>query len=250
MNRDRDAYGAELLSAYEDPERTFEITEREDGFIAASPWPARYFSDYPEWTRREKQAINLARGRVLDIGCGAGRFALHLQKKGLVVTAIDNSPGAIRVCRRRGVKDTRLLSITEIRQFKRGSFDTVLLMGNNFGLFGSRVQAETLLSQLYRITSAHGQIIAETIDPYQTKEPLHLAYQKFNRKRGRMSGQLRFRIRHKNVVGRWFDYLLVSQEEMNSLLQGSGWRIQRIISGPGPGYTAVIAKQRAPTHKE
>lgn len=241
-NKNKDAYGAELLSAYHDREGTLEITEREDGFIAASRWPTRYFSDYPAWSEREKRAARLARGRVLDIGCGAGRFALYLQKKAMRVTAIDNSPGAIKLCRKRGVKDARLLSITELRQFEPATFDTVLMMGNNFGLFGSRARARRVLRQLYRITSLRGQIIAEAVDPYTTDEPLHLAYQKWNRQRGRMSGQLRFRIRHKNVIGAWFDYLLVSRDEMRSLLKDTGWRIARIISEAGPGYTAVILK--------
>ncbi|HLW51576.1 MAG TPA: methyltransferase domain-containing protein [Candidatus Angelobacter sp.] len=244
-NRDRDAYGAELLSAFRDAKGTLEIIERDDGLIAASRWPARYFSDYSQWTERERRAARLAHGRVLDIGCGAGRFALHLQKKGFRVTAIDNSPGAIQVCRWRGVKDARLLSISELKQLNTARFDTVLMMGNNFGLFGSRARAQRLLRQLHRMTSANGQIIAEATDPYHTKDPLHLGYQRANRKRGRMSGQIRFRVRHQNVIGPWFDYLLVSRDEMRSLLQGTGWKIGRIISEAGPGYTAVIVKSQA-----
>lgn len=60
----------------------FEIIERDDGFIAASHWHARYFSDYRQWSWRERQAVRLGKGRILDVGCGAGRFALYLQKQG------------------------------------------------------------------------------------------------------------------------------------------------------------------------
>jgi SAM-dependent methyltransferase len=240
--KNNDAYGTELLSAYRDPLGTLEIVERADGLISTSPWPARYFSGFPSWSRREKQAASLARGRVLDIGCGAGRFALYLQAQGLQVTAIDNSPGAIRVCRLRGVKDARMLSIADIGKFKPATFATVLMMGNNFGLFGSMHRAKILLRKLYFITSGDGTIIAEAVDPYSTRDPLHLAYQKSNRKRGRMSGQLRIRIRHKNIIGPWFDYLLVSRKEMALVIEETGWRIGRIISAPGPGYTAVMIK--------
>jgi 2-polyprenyl-3-methyl-5-hydroxy-6-metoxy-1,4-benzoquinol methylase len=112
------------------------------------------FGDYRSWSRRERQAINLAKGRVLDIGCGAGRFTLHLQQKGFEVTGIDNSSGAVKVCKLRGVKDVRLMSIDSIGSFRHGSFDTVIMMGNNFGLFGGFQKAKRLLKRLHGITSA------------------------------------------------------------------------------------------------
>jgi len=245
MNKDTDGYGALLLSSLKTSgQGMFEIVERVDGFIAASNWPPRYFSEYSNWTKRERQAINLAKGRVLDIGCGAGRFSLHLQQKGFSVTGIDNSRGVVRVCKLRGVKDVRIRSIDEIGKFKPGSFDTVMMMGNNFGLFGSFKKAKRLLKLLHVITSAKGQIIAEAVDPYQTKKPLHLAYQRSNRAKGRMSGQLRIRIRHQDVIGAWFDYLLVSQREMKEILEGTGWEIGKILPDKGPGYTAIITKTK------
>jgi len=91
VKKNTDAYGVELISAYHAPDHAgFEITERDDKLIAASLWPHRYFSDYPAWSKREQQTAKLAKGRVLDIGCGAGRFALYIQRKGLDVTGIDN----------------------------------------------------------------------------------------------------------------------------------------------------------------
>jgi len=240
-----DAYGSELLAVYRGATNTLEVVEREDNLISTSTWPSRYFGEYSTWAKREKQAMRLVTGRVLDIGCGAGRHGLYLQQKGFDVTGIDNSPGAIKVCKLRGHKKARLLSITDISRFQNGSFDTVLMMGNNFGLFGSYNQARRLLKQMYRITSPEGQIIAETVDPYSTTDPLHTGYHGFNRRRGRMGGQLRIRLRHNKVIGPWFDYLLVSQAEMKKILQDTGWQIKRVLQDKGPGYTAVITKCRA-----
>jgi SAM-dependent methyltransferase len=245
MRKDTDSYGALLLSALKTSgQGVVEITEREDGFIAASNWPPRYFSEHPGWTKRERQAIQLVKGRVLDIGCGAGRFALHLQRKGLEVTGIDSSKGAVQVCKLRGVRHVLLRPIEEIGKFKPASFDTVIMMGNNFGLFAGFKKAKKLLRQLYGITSALGQIIAEAVDPYQTNDPSHLAYQRHNRKRGRMSGQLKMRIRHQKIIGSWFDYLLVSRKEMEEILDGTGWEIGRTLSEEGGKYTAIMEKTR------
>ena len=244
--KNKDGYGALLLSAYKtNGQDVFEISERVDGFIAASNWPPRYFSDYSSWTKRERQAMKLVKGRVLDIGCGAGRFSLYLQQKGFDATGIDNSRGAVRVCKLRGIKKVYLRSIDEIGKFESGSFDTVIMMGNNFGLFGGFQKAKRLLRQMYAITSAEGQIIAEAVDPYQTNEKFHLAYQRRNRAQGRMSGQLRFRIRHQNIVGAWFDYLLVSQKEMKQIMEGTGWCIKEVLAEPKrPNYTAIIKKTK------
>jgi SAM-dependent methyltransferase len=245
MKKDKDAYGVELLVQYRDLSRPIaEIAEREDGFIAASPWPLRYFAGYRAWSKRERQAVRLVKGRVLDVGCGAGRFALHLQNQGHAVTAIDNSPGAVKVAKLRGVKKALLRPIEEIGRFPAGSFDSVIMMGNNFGLFGSFHKARRLLRDFARITSTEGQIIAETVDPYQTKEPSHLVYHRHNRRRRRMSGQIRIRIRHGKIIGPWFDYLLVSQSELRKIVSGTAWQVGRIISDTGPGYTVVLKKRR------
>ena len=150
----------------------------------------------------------------------------------------------MKVCKLRGVKNVRLRSIDEIGKFKVASFDTVIMMGNNFGLFGGFKKAKRLLKQMHAITSAEGQIIAEAVDPYQTSEPLHLAYQRRNRAQGRMSGQLRLRVRHGKIIGPWFDYLLVSQKEMKQILAGTGWQIGKILPDKGPGYTAILTKTK------
>jgi len=50
------------------------------------------------------------RGRVLDVGCGAGRVAIHLEPRGQAVLSIDVSPGAVRTAGERGARDVRLLA--------------------------------------------------------------------------------------------------------------------------------------------
>ena len=66
-----------------------------------------------------------------------------------------------------------------------------------------------------------------------------------NRKKGRMSGQARIRIRYKKRATSWFDYLLVSQDEMKNILKGTGWQVKRLIESEGPVYTAIIEKETA-----
>jgi cyclopropane fatty-acyl-phospholipid synthase-like methyltransferase len=188
--------------------------------------------------------MKLVRGRVLDIGCGAGRHSLYLQKRRFDVMGIDNSPLAVKVCKARGVKKVKNMSIADIGKFKPHSFDTVIMLGNNFGLFGGMERGRKLLRKLYRITSPGARIIAESTNPYKTKNQDYLWYHKFNRKRGRMGGQLRFRLLFKKCVGEWFDYLLVSKDEMKEILKSTGWKAGKFIDSSGPSYIAVIRKNQ------
>lgn len=236
-----DAYG-QLILDYFRGKKPLEIVERDDGYIDPSEAaPRLYFLDYKNWPQHEKKAIKYARGRILDIGCGAGRHSLYLQRNGFDVLGIDNSPGAIRVAKLRGLRKAKVMSIMQISK-KLGIFDTLLMLGNNFGLFGSRARAKLLLRRFHKLTSPNARIIAESLDPYKTKDPDHLAYHKFNRERGRMPGQVRLRIRYRRTVGPWFDYLLVSQAEMRAILAGTGWRAKKFIKSRGARYIAIIEK--------
>jgi len=240
MKPEEDAYGQEIWAYYKGRE-SFEIIERDDGYISASTLPKLYFSEHEEWPLHEKGAMEFVKGRVLDVGCGAGRHSLYLQKKGFDVLGIDNSPLTIKVCKLRGLKKAKVMSIEDVN-FKPNSFDTIIMMGNNFGLFGSFKKARRLLKRFHKMTSENALIIAETRDPYKTDNPAHLEYHKFNKKRGRMSGQLRIRVRFGKYVTKWFDYLIVSKEEMEEILRGTGWKVKKFIDSEGSQYIAIIEK--------
>ena len=241
MRTDQDAHGR-AMQDFLTRQRGYEIIERDDGFIGLSGGPAPYFTDYRDWSAHQKRAMRFVKGRVLDIGCGAGRACLYLQGRGHEVTGIDVSPGAIDVCRQRGVRDARVLSITRVSA-GLGRFGTILMLGNNFGLFGSFKRARWLLRKLRGITGEGARIIAESLEPYATDEACHLAYHELNRGRGRMAGQLRIRVRYQTYATAWFDYLLVSQDEMKSILDGTGWRLARTLEGNRGIYIAVIEKE-------
>lgn len=239
----QDAFGHELFDYLRNKTREGEIVERDDGYFDVSGGPKAYFTEYKDWPPPEKKAMQYARGRVLDIGSGPGRHSLYLQGKCLEVLAIDNSPLAIEVCKQRGLRNTRVMSISQISS-KLGVFDTILMMGNNFGLFGSFICAKRLLKILSKITSEKSRIIAQSSDIYKTDNSDHLSYHELNRKRGRMAGQIRLRVRYKKYVTPWFDYLLVSKEEMENILEGTGWEINRFIDSDSPLYIAIIDKVR------
>ena len=241
MKDEQDAFGHEIHDHFEG-KGGFEVVERDDGYIDANAGGKTYFSEHKDWSPSVKRAMRYVKGKVLDIGCGAGRHSLYLQGQGFDVLGIDNSPLALKVCRARGLKKAKVTSITEVTS-KLGTFDTILMMGNNFGLFGGLKRARWLLRRFHKMTSDNARIIAQSRDPYDTTEPFHLEYHELNRKTGRMPGQLRIRIRYKKYATQWFDYLLVSRDEMQQVLEGTGWQVRRFLDRAGSAYVAIIEKQ-------
>ena len=199
------------------------------------------FAEYRDWPSHLKRAMRFARGRVLDIGCGAGRHSLYLQKRGFEVLGTDISPLTIKVASSRGLKRAKATPIDNLTP-RLGRFDTVLMLGNNFGLFGSIKRARCLLRRFKRLTSDKARIIAEFLDPYQTDSPVHLAYHRRNRRKYRMGGQVRIRVRFRDFKTPWFDYLMVSKKEMEDILNGTGWNVGRYLDSDGPTYVAIIEK--------
>jgi len=243
----QDAFG-HLIMDYHLGKRPREVIERDDGYIDTSYGPDGYFQEYDNWSEGSKEALKLAKGRILDVGCGAGRVALHFQNAGYDIVGIDNSPLAVEVCKQRGVKDVRLMSVTQVSR-RLGPFDTIVMCGNNLALLGSRQRAKWLLRRFYSITSKDGIIIGQILDPHQTTSIHHLRYHDFNTKRGRMPGQVRIRVRHQNYKSPWFDYLFLSKDELRGVIAGTGWTARQFIdqevagdSGISGVYWAILCK--------
>ncbi len=117
------------------------------------------------------------------------------------------------------------------------------MYGNNLGLLASRAKGRRLLRRLHTVTTERGRILGEILDPYPDAPPIHRAYHTRNRKRGRMSGQIRIRIRYRDVATPWFDYLFLSRPELEELVEGTGWRLARTYEDDSPLYIAVMEKE-------
>ncbi|MBM3130262.1 MAG: class I SAM-dependent methyltransferase [Chloroflexi bacterium] len=217
---------------------------RDDGYLRRedASW---YFTTWRDFPTHEKRALKFARGRVLDIGCGAGRHSLYLQRRGWRVTALDQAPRIVELARARGVTDARVVNACARLLFRDGEFDTAILFGNNLGIGGTEQKLRAMLRELYRVTAPRGRILATTRQP-STTNPVHRAYLQQNIARGRAPGQLRLRLVFDGARGAWFDLLLLAPTDVMRIAAKEKWELARVfpLENFEQGYSVVLEKQK------
>jgi SAM-dependent methyltransferase len=220
-----------------------EIIERDDGFTDVGAGHELYVAKFKDWNSSERRSMRYVRGRIIDVGCGAARVSLYLQQRGFDVVGLDASPLAVRSARLRGLNQAWCMSIDELSE-RIASFDTIVLLGNNFGVFGTPQRLKRMLGVWARQTNSEARILAQSTNPYCGGAPaFDRAYYQRNKQKGLMPGQIRVRTRYRGYVGEWSDWLFVSRNEMRILLKGTGWHQTKILGGlPGEPYVAVLEK--------
>jgi SAM-dependent methyltransferase len=120
------------------------------------------FRDYEEMPLFEQKALQLAKGKVLDVGAGAGSHSLYLQDNNITVKAIDISPKAIEACKLRGVKDAEAIHLLEMPSTEK--FDTILILMNGTGIFQNLFLIGAYLEKLKNLLNPNGQILIDGTD--------------------------------------------------------------------------------------
>lgn len=231
LNDGQDAFGAALLAHLDDTaDDLVLLLEVDDGRIMPAMHPSEFFKGPDEWLPWERDLLREVEGPVLDLGCGAGRHALYLQGRGLDVTGIDSSPGAVEVCRRRGLDDVRLADLREPPDHKR--WRTVLLMCGNFGLAGGWDETRHLLRDLHGACEDDACVIADAVDPTLNQDPVSVAYRASKRASGRHEGEVGLRLRFGERVTPFWNLLNFPPSDLEPLVAGTGWTIDvHVVDG-------------------
>jgi SAM-dependent methyltransferase len=240
---DEDAFGHALLD-WATGGTDVEVLERDDGFTQRGAGPGVYLSGFRGWPEAERRVLRRVRGRVLDVGCGAGRVALELQRRGVDVVGLDSSPLAARAARLRGVRRVWRHRVEDLGP-RVAAFDSILMFGNGLGVFGGPARARRALSTLARATSRDARVFVESTSPSSAGAPgLTRDYYRRNLAAGRPAGQLRLRYHYGHLVGEWFDWFYVSPRDLRALVEGTGWRIDAVCEdGRGQPFVAVLARR-------
>ena len=197
-----------------------------------------FFRSYSEMPKLERSALKLSKGKVLDVGCGAGCHALYLQKKGLDVMAIDASEGAVEVCKLRGVSAVKNIELLRLENQK---FDTILLLMNGAGVFQKLEFVLVYLRHLKSLLAPRGQILVDSSD---------LQYMFDKNKDGSIwipgdsyYGELKYILKYKGEEGEAFDWLYLDERIFESACSAEGLSFKVISRGENFDYLAQITNE-------
>ncbi len=223
-----DLFGV-AISEWVDGRDEPEIYERDDGYFCEGDGAEAYLAPVRQWYDAERMALRFVRGRVLDVGCGAGRVSLELQRRGVDVVGLDVSQRVVDAARRNGVQNVVAASVLDVGD-DLASFDTMMLYGNNFGMLGTIPATRRWLRRWASVARDDAVILAVSTSPYFGGAPcVTRDYFLRNRAAGRPPGQLSYRYHFNGFVGPWSKWLFVSPTDMAAVIAGTGWRMAEVI---------------------
>ena len=187
----------------------------------------------------DRIALDHCRGRVLDIGAGTGLHSLQLQSRGFSVTAIDISPEACNIMRKRGLSEVHCVDICD---FKAEPFDTLLILGRGIGMVENIAGLEYFWADMHRLVTPEGQIVLNSADVECTGNPEDLAYQEVNRRTGRYIGEVRMYFEYKGLKGPMCGWLHVAPKTLAEHAVKACWTCEVIVREEDSNYLAKLTK--------
>jgi SAM-dependent methyltransferase len=194
------------------------------------------FRSYNEMPKLEQKALQLSKGKILDVGCGAGSHSLYLQENNFDVTSIDISSNAIEACQLRGLKNARVQNILDLENDK---FDTILLLMNGTGIFGTLKETSNYLQKLKNLLAQNGQILIDSSDIiYMFDEDEDGS--KWIPGEG-YYGELTFTISYKNQTEAPFPWLYLDYNTLQNAAHANGLQCELIQEGGHFDYLAKLS---------
>lgn len=199
---------------------------------------AHLFRSYHVMPPLEQRALNEARGKVLDVGAGAGCHALALQERGLDVMAVDISPLSCETMKERGVANVECVNIFNQRFQER--FDTLLLLMNGTGIAGKLSRLPQLLSRLKQLMNPGAQILIDSSD-------LRYIYEDENGVLdvdldGAYYGEVDYQMTYRNIIGKSFDWLYADSVVLAECCRQCGLKCEILAQGNHYDYLARIVQ--------
>jgi SAM-dependent methyltransferase len=196
------------------------------------------FRSYEDMPEIERKALNMAKGRILDVGAGAGCHSLVLQERGMDVTAIDISPLSVETMKEREVK-----KVIEQDFFTlEGQYDTILMLMNGIGIVGTLERMPEFFKQLDSILASGGQVLCDSSD---------ISYV-FENDNGVIElpdidgyyGELTYQMQYRDTKGTSFPWLYIDADTLRVCAESCGYQMEVVQQGEHYDYLARITKKR------
>ena len=272
LSKDKDPMGAAILD-YQKSGRAGRLRVLSSMFEEDEMPVKHLFRKVEEMPMLEQKALQLTKGRVLDIGAGSGCHTLALQEKGLEVKAIDISPLSCEAMKLRGVKDAECINLFdphlssgnhseenqenhsgenqenhsgenqenhsgENQEQFEGGFDTILLLMNGTGIAGKIEHLPALFQRLKALLNPGGQILIDSSDLKYIYENEDGSFDiNLN---GAYYGEVDYQMIYKDVKGDRFDWLYVDFPLLKSIAETCGLHGELVAEGEHYDYLARI----------
>jgi SAM-dependent methyltransferase len=235
----RDPLGRSLLYYLDNPDtsETLKIhSDHFDDFDIPLPYFFRTQKDMP---RIEKKALKMCKGAVLDVGAGAGCHSLALIKRGLNVTAIDSSAGAIEAMQRQNINAVH----ADFWKYKpEQPFNTILMLMNGLGLMGNMSEAPTFFKRIKQLLAPGGNLLVDSSD---IKHLYQEDYETIIELSGKYLGESRFSFEFQDEKSPWFDWVYLEYELLEELALLNGFSCEKIDELPDGTYLAKLSNSSA-----
>lgn len=234
MKAQTDIFGKALKTYFLDPENQnittwTNLTDEDDVPLSY------FFRDFKKMPSIEKKALELARGKILDVGCGTGSHSLYLQNLcDNNVTSLDVSEGAIYVAEKRGVKKTKHISIWD---FEETGFDTILLLMNGMGIGKTIAELPKLLKHLKKLMATEGKILVDSSDLIYLFDEEDIALWKEDKT---YYGEVDFGIRFQGKSEE-FPWLYIDPKTLEEVSKSCGFQFKIIGQGENFDFLAQLS---------
>ncbi|MFE3847384.1 class I SAM-dependent methyltransferase [Flavobacterium sp. LB3P45] len=199
---------------------------------------AYLFRSYDEMPQMEKKALQLAKGKVLDVGCGAGSHSLSLQnERNLDVTSIDISANAIQACTLRGLKNAKIQDVMTLDNEK---YDTILLLMNGAGMCGKLKNIPNFLLKLKSLLNPDGQILLDSSDIIYMFDDDEDGGKWIPSKK-EYYGEIVFNISYKGDKEKPFDWMFIDYNTLQNAALDNGFQCELILEGEHYDYLAKLS---------
>ena len=195
------------------------------------------FRSHEDMPEIERKALDMAKGRILDVGAGAGCHSLVLQERGMDVTAIDISPLSVETMKERGVKKVFEQDFFTLQS----QFDSILMLMNGIGIVGTLERMPEFFKQLDKILAPRGQVLCDSSDisyVFETEDsivelPDDMGYY----------GEHSFQMQYKDTIGEPFDWLYIDADTLRQKAGRNGYAVEVVAEGEHYDYLARITKK-------
>ena len=230
MDKNKDIFGTAIKAFYKENDPTDIIVHSPD--FDDDIIPVEYlFRPYEDMPEVEQKALDLCRGKVLDVGCGAGSHALYLQnERNLEIKAIDTSPGAIEVAEIRGVKEAVCEDFFKIQNEK---FDTILMLMNGSGIIGKLDNLAHFFEHSKSLMNEGGSILMDSSDLIYLFEDESQDFEEYY-------GELKYKLSYKNAESDYFDWLYIDASLLEEKAKEHNFICEIIQKGEHFDYLAIL----------